>query len=93
MANFRIGQRVKIAIKVQYCDPRFKCLQGAETTVTSEHFERYGIRGYRTAASDALLHCIGVPEQYLIPLTDPRAEEFIGDMERFAKAAQTTVKA
>ncbi len=77
MANFKVGQRVRISPDMKYCIPKCRPLVGAETVITSERFEEFGEVGYRTAATDTIPNCIGVQEQYLIPLSDPKADEFI----------------
>jgi len=90
MANLKIGMRVK---KVANCPWRNDIPLGAQGTIV-------GISKFAPVPGgmDWLLLWDGISKNpadvynaadfMLAPLTDPRAEEFIGDMERFAKVAQ-----
>lgn len=85
MSVFRVGQRVRIATEVQYCEPHLRHLLGAETVITSERETHYGCSGYRTAATDGVPNCCGVPEYYLTPITDPQADAFMERMKKLGR--------
>lgn len=80
--NFKIGQQVRIASEVEECEAKYRHLLGCETVITSERFEAFGDVGYRTAATDTIPFCIGVPERYLEPLTNPDADAWACDKVR-----------
>lgn len=88
MATFKVGQRVKYVSGLLSHLP-----VGAEGTVF-----RCDGRGYIVdfAPHKAISNCFGpthfeVKPTSIVPLTDPRADEFIADMNRFAHISKTKV--
>ena len=70
MANFKIGDRVRIKdhpnILAQH--------RGAETTITGPSFSHPWIAG---PCWPVACYAFGAAESVLVPLTDPKADEFI----------------
>ena len=72
MANFGIGQRVRIKRGL-----RPASLDNVETTITSRPLVSCGETYYKTAVTDAgRFGILGIWESMLEPLTDPRDSEW-----------------
>lgn len=87
MATFKVGQRVKSIYQGANCTVRF----GAEGVVEGLGGivwpSGYMVRFDRDSDVTSTNPC-NCREDTLAPLTDPRAEEFIADMERYAHIAK-----
>jgi hypothetical protein len=85
MANFKVGDRVR---KVQIYGAGFEpipigatgTIAGVQTVSLWEYEVRYDGFG-EVCVADAFM---------IAPLTDPRAQEFIEDMERFSRVTKPT---
>lgn len=75
MAQFRIGQRVRIVASSAEHD-----LKGVETHITGPAYDSPRGVGYPTAATDGKYK--GVLEWALAPLADPKADAFIERLKK-----------
>jgi hypothetical protein len=91
MATFKVGQRVKVVPHAE-ARPEYVNKEG-----TFGGYDVSSVLGL-FMGHDCYVYFDGKPEKIygpsfgLAPLTDPRAEEFIGDMNRFASIAKQTVR-
>jgi hypothetical protein len=100
MATFKVGQRVRVIGSEFVWQAGHRAIghEGVITSDVNDHWDPAYAWAVNVPTCPVPVGSLPPTlfyfrDQDIAPLTDPRAEEFIGDMNRFASIAKQTVKA